>query len=157
MVAPLLAALGAYDCRWPPYASHVAFELWSKPSNSGGTGRALREDAAAGAGASGAVEAGPTIDLPEGGGNDAGGGGATGAGGARRRLEGADGDGDIPSGDGLPVDRQDGEVGGKGVERGVAEAENGEEEEEEAYVRVTFQGQPVTHRIMDCSSDPLEG
>ncbi|CAN0385483.1 unnamed protein product, partial [Hapterophycus canaliculatus] len=34
VVAPLLAALGAYDCRWPPYASHVAFELWSKPSPS---------------------------------------------------------------------------------------------------------------------------
>ncbi|CAM9307241.1 unnamed protein product, partial [Laminaria digitata] len=32
VIAPLLAALGAYDCRWPPYASHVAFELWSKPS-----------------------------------------------------------------------------------------------------------------------------
>ncbi|CAN0552189.1 unnamed protein product, partial [Ectocarpus sp. 8 AP-2014] len=31
VVAPLLAAFGAYDCRWPPYASHVAFELWSKP------------------------------------------------------------------------------------------------------------------------------
>jgi hypothetical protein len=28
VVAPLLSALGAYDCRWPPYASRVVFELW---------------------------------------------------------------------------------------------------------------------------------
>ena len=33
VVAPLLAALGALHapgaCRWPPYASHVAIELWA--------------------------------------------------------------------------------------------------------------------------------
>ncbi|KAJ9455928.1 hypothetical protein DIPPA_22729 [Diplonema papillatum] len=28
IVAPLLSALGAFDCRWPPYASRVVFELW---------------------------------------------------------------------------------------------------------------------------------
>lgn len=49
--------------------------------------------------------------------------------------------------------------GVEGVERVMAEAgvKREGEEEEEAYVRVTFQGQPVTHRITECSSDPLEG
>ena len=28
VIAPLLAALDAFDCKWPPYASRVAFELW---------------------------------------------------------------------------------------------------------------------------------
>ncbi|CAM9721245.1 unnamed protein product, partial [Ectocarpus fasciculatus] len=30
VIAPVLAALGVYDryCTWPPYASHIAFELW---------------------------------------------------------------------------------------------------------------------------------
>jgi hypothetical protein len=28
VIAPLLSALGAYDCKWPPYASRVVFELW---------------------------------------------------------------------------------------------------------------------------------
>ena len=30
VIAPVLAALGVYDkfCNWPPYASHIAFELW---------------------------------------------------------------------------------------------------------------------------------
>jgi hypothetical protein len=30
VIAPVLAALGVYDrhCTWPPYASHIMFELW---------------------------------------------------------------------------------------------------------------------------------
>jgi hypothetical protein len=28
VIAPVLAAIGAYDCKWPPYASHIEFELW---------------------------------------------------------------------------------------------------------------------------------
>lgn len=27
-VAPLAAALGVFDCKWPPLASHLVFELW---------------------------------------------------------------------------------------------------------------------------------
>ncbi|KAG5179930.1 histidine phosphatase superfamily [Tribonema minus] len=52
VIAPVLAALGAYDCRWPPYASHVRIELWTGPACSGensrnGAGaRALQEVAA---------------------------------------------------------------------------------------------------------------
>lgn len=164
MVAPLLAALGAYDCRWPPYASHIAFELWSKPPSSGGgdgkdgARRALREDARAGAG--GTVEAIPRTVSVEGGGDDA--AATSAAGGGRKRTGGADGDAAIPSSDGLREggqlgqDESSGEVGGRGTKRRAAEEGSGEEEEE-AYVRVTFQGRPITHRIMDCSSDPLEG
>ena len=46
VVAPLLAALGGMRapmlCRWPPYASHITFEVWSRngadgPSNGGAT------------------------------------------------------------------------------------------------------------------------
>lgn len=155
VVAPLLAALGAYDCRWPPYASHVAFELWSKPPGSGGgdgkdgAGRALREDA--GASASGAIGAGPRRVLVEG--RDD----AAAAGQVRWRTEGTDsaspsGDGALGDGQGRP-EVGPGEVGKQGIGGGAASGSG----EEEAYVRVTFQGQPVTHRIMDCSADPLEG
>eukprot|EP00903_Cladosiphon_okamuranus_P016088 g14852.t1 len=164
VVAPLLAALGAYDCRWPPYASHVAFELWSKPSGSGGgegkdeAGRALREDARAGG--SVAVEAIPRTVSVKDGGDDA--AATSAAGGGRRRMDGADGGADIPSGDGMRAGGQLGQDEGSGeawverTKRRAVEAGRGDGEEE-AYVRVTFQGQPVTHRIMDCSSDPLEG
>lgn len=37
VIAPVLASLGAYDCRWPPYASHVEIELWEKTSENGTT------------------------------------------------------------------------------------------------------------------------
>ena len=51
VVAPLLAALGGMrapgQCRWPPYASHVVFELWRAEA-----------DAAAGGGAAGGGAAG---------------------------------------------------------------------------------------------------
>jgi len=30
-IVPLLAALGGYDGRWPPYASYLAVELWAEP------------------------------------------------------------------------------------------------------------------------------
>jgi len=29
VVAPILSALGVYDCKWPPYASYITLELWS--------------------------------------------------------------------------------------------------------------------------------
>ena len=39
VVAPLLAALGGLRapnaCRWPPYASHLVFEIWEEGSNGG--------------------------------------------------------------------------------------------------------------------------
>jgi hypothetical protein len=38
VIAPVLAALGVYQgarCRWPPYASRVAFELWGWPGSAG--------------------------------------------------------------------------------------------------------------------------
>ncbi|CAN0030126.1 unnamed protein product, partial [Discosporangium mesarthrocarpum] len=35
VIAPVLASLGAFNCEWPPYASHVAFELWA-PKGGGG-------------------------------------------------------------------------------------------------------------------------
>ena len=34
-LAPLLGTLGAYDRRWPPLASHVAFEVWGPPEQRG--------------------------------------------------------------------------------------------------------------------------
>ena len=30
VIAPILSSLGAFDCRWPPYASRIAIELWSE-------------------------------------------------------------------------------------------------------------------------------
>eukprot|EP01060_Flectonema_neradi_P000924 TRINITY_DN10545_c0_g1_i1.p1 TRINITY_DN10545_c0_g1~~TRINITY_DN10545_c0_g1_i1.p1 ORF type:complete len:464 (+),score=55.13 TRINITY_DN10545_c0_g1_i1:43-1434(+) len=32
VIAPILSSLGAFDCRWPPYASRIAIELWSDES-----------------------------------------------------------------------------------------------------------------------------
>ena len=40
-VVPVLAALGAYDDHWPPYASFVAFELWGPRSGQGELGGEL--------------------------------------------------------------------------------------------------------------------
>lgn len=145
MVAPLLAALGAYDCRWPPYASHVAFELWSKPSSSGddkeNPRRVLLENS------------GDAADA-------AGRGGDEGKGAADVQEE-VDAGGNNPSPE-LSAEEGRGEKLGSGegvarVDRGATVAEGEKEEEEEAFVRVTFQGQPVTHRITDCSTDPSEG
>jgi len=28
VVSPVLAALGAFDCLWPPYAAHIVLEIW---------------------------------------------------------------------------------------------------------------------------------
>lgn len=111
VVAPLLAALGAYNCRWPPYASHVAFELWSKPSgdvdeskdNPKKSRRAL-------------------VEVDENKGN-------------------GDGNDEIEDGNTSHLLPPEGEQGGESKK---------EKEEEEAYVRVTFNGQPVTHLIKDC-------
>ena len=47
------------------------------------------------------------------------------------------------------------ETAGGQEEGGGRDGEDGEGEEEEAYVRVTFNGRPVTHRITDCKD--LEG
>lgn len=33
VLAPMVAALSGYDCRWPPYASRVVFELWRTPAH----------------------------------------------------------------------------------------------------------------------------
>eukprot|EP01063_Lacrimia_lanifica_P005131 TRINITY_DN12951_c0_g1_i1.p1 TRINITY_DN12951_c0_g1~~TRINITY_DN12951_c0_g1_i1.p1 ORF type:complete len:469 (+),score=100.85 TRINITY_DN12951_c0_g1_i1:95-1501(+) len=33
VIAPVLAALGVFDCKWPPYASRLAFELWRLESD----------------------------------------------------------------------------------------------------------------------------
>jgi hypothetical protein len=40
VIAPVLAAIGAYDCKWPPYASHIEFELW-QTSNATATASAF--------------------------------------------------------------------------------------------------------------------
>ena len=32
-IVPILAALGCYDGRWPPYASYVAVELWANSAD----------------------------------------------------------------------------------------------------------------------------
>lgn len=152
MIAPLLAALGAYDCRWPPYASHIAFELWSKPpqydsnisndTNGAGNGsrntngrrhktRDRRHRRAL-------LEEGGDVGREQGG------------------VGGRDtsGDGDRLS----PTDESGLVMEGGGVERGwdhrksqeegdEAEARDGEDD---VYVRVTFNGKPITHRITDC-------
>lgn len=107
-MAPLLAALGAYDCRWPPYASHVAFELWSRPPDSSnpshGDGRR--------------TERLRRVALEDGGG---------GGGEAKGKVSG-----DVET------------------ETGAGDAGHGTSEEDAAYVRLTFNGQPVTHFITDC-------
>lgn len=90
VVAPLLAALGAYNCRWPPYASHVAFELWSK-SSARKSRRSLRDE-----------------------------------------------------GDGSSENREQGDSNPSAKVKEEFEVEDG------IYVRVTFNGQPVTHHIKDC-------
>jgi len=35
-IVPLLAALGCYDGKWPPYASYIALELWAETDPSSG-------------------------------------------------------------------------------------------------------------------------
>ncbi len=39
VIAPVLAALGAFDapqlCRWPPYASHIVLEVWDDSATGG--------------------------------------------------------------------------------------------------------------------------
>lgn len=167
VVAPLLAALGAYDCRWPPYASHVAFELWSKPPSSGsgdgdGDGeepprRVLLEDGGdATADADAAADAaavGTEGDVLKGGN-------------AHAEEEVVDARAppieELSAGEGTPAGEKlilgsGGGVGAESAERGAAAVGVKHEGQEEAFVRVTFQGQPVTHRITDCSKDPLEG
>ncbi|CBN74266.1 conserved unknown protein [Ectocarpus siliculosus] len=147
VVAPLLAAFGAYDCRWPPYASHVAFELWSKPP-------AGQED-----------KDPPNRGLLGGGENGRGGEDA-----ASRRALAEEGNGAAAGGEGAA------EQGGGSAESGAGSPNNPSQEvippagdaqegasdageaggkEEEAYVRVTFQGKPITHHITDCG--PFEG
>lgn len=183
VVAPLLAALGAYDCRWPPYASHVAFELWSKPSQgkpskkkkkegkgdeddpARRTRRALLgEDEGGMAGDARELENVGKAFSSRGGGE----GGAAGAGvrtsaklGGRILAEepsveeegGGGGTGELTGKDKDARERA-GEDGELEEEAGGEEEEK-EEKEEEAYVRVTFNGRPVTHRITDCKD--LEG
>ncbi|CAM9205199.1 unnamed protein product [Scytosiphon promiscuus] len=141
VVAPLLAALGAYDCRWPPYASHVAFELWSKPASGEGEDgpfrRGLSVEGVGGNAAAGAA------DWAGAGDGSRSGGGAGGL--ARGRGEGV-----AMNGGSLSLGGVSPGGGGGGKDPGLARRV---EEEEEAYVRVTFQGEPVTHRITDCAGD----
>ncbi|CAN0049371.1 unnamed protein product [Pylaiella littoralis] len=165
VVAPLLAALGAYDCRWPPYASHVAFELWSKPPSSGsgdgdgdGDGeepprRVLLEDGGDATADADAAAAGTEGDVLKGGN-------------AHAEEEVVDARAppieELSAGEGTPAGEKlilgsGGGVGAESAERGAAAVGVKHEGQEEAFVRVTFQGQPVTHRITDCSKDPLEG
>lgn len=143
VIAPLLAALGAYDCKWPPYASHIALELWSKPTTDGGTSnkkhngderrlfKKSRQRALLG-------EQGGAINVH---GEDA------------RGLEAADfvAEGQEEAGQEV-ADR--GAVSSRGGAAGLeGEAKEGHESKEQsdrAFVRVTFNGKPVTHRITDC-------
>mmetsp|Transcript_17780 Transcript_17780/g.22889 ORF Transcript_17780/g.22889 Transcript_17780/m.22889 type:complete len:492 (+) Transcript_17780:251-1726(+) len=37
VISPVLAVLGVYDCKWPPYASYISIELWA-PSGDEGNG-----------------------------------------------------------------------------------------------------------------------
>lgn len=144
----------------------------SSDSGSGGDGedrarRVLLEDGGGSAGA--AFEGGPRRVLAEGGGL-AGAGAGVGEEGFGQGLRvgeqeaGASGIGGKHLGS-MPtnVSRREEEASGEGRQGGAAEGtgdrqEGGEEEEdegeEEAYVRVTFQGQPVTHRITDCRTAP---
>lgn len=141
VIAPVLAALGAYDCRWPPYASHIVFELWSKhgeqdtsTSNADKDPRRARR---------GLVVEGEAED-----------GGDT----EGRESEEAPqtqmvGDTNNAAAEDVPATREDdGPAGGEGVAvRESSEAqEDGEEGDDDAYVRIIFNGQPVTHRITDC-------
>lgn len=130
VIAPLLAALSAYDCKWPPYASHIAFELWSKPANGKQRSKKRRQRA--------------LLDE-QGGGVDAEG---------TRILDAADSE---------KEEEEEEQAGHKEADGGAVRLEGqaeedqpeeqSEEEEEEpahAFVRVTFNGKPVTHRIKDC-------
>ncbi|CAN0298033.1 unnamed protein product, partial [Ectocarpus fasciculatus] len=150
VVAPLLAAFGAYDCRWPPYASHVAFELWSKPPAGQGDKDPRKRGLLLGAGenGSGSEDADSRRALAEEG-NDAAAGekAATEQGGGS--AESGAGSANNPSKESTPPagDAQGG--------ASDADEEEGGKEEEEAYVRVTFQGKPITHHITDCG--PFEG
>jgi hypothetical protein len=36
VVGPVAAALGFFDCLWPPFASHIAFELWEPQEGNNG-------------------------------------------------------------------------------------------------------------------------
>lgn len=148
VIAPLLAALGAYDCRWPPYASHVAFELWSKPSQApnrkGGEDEGRRDRRLARRGlAGGADTAGDPEDEGDAVEADAGG-----------EIESLADVGELAEGEFEGEDRMSeaGEMDGDPRD-GDGKVEKGSDEEEEVYVRVTFNGEPVTHRITLCKYD----
>lgn len=147
MVAPLLAAFGAYDCRWPPYASHVAFELWSKPPAGQGD-EDPRKRGLLGGGENGSAGEDPASRraLAEEGNDAAAGKGVAEQGGGS--AESGAGSPNNPSQESIPP-AGDAEEGDSGP------VEAGGTEEEEAYVRVTFQGKPITHHITDCG--PFEG
>ncbi|CAM9778387.1 unnamed protein product [Ascophyllum nodosum] len=124
VVAPLLASLGAFDCRWPPYASYVAFELWTEPN-----------------GAAASADDGPRRRLQ------------------RRALQeerGREEEEDSESSHDPSTAEEEQEGGHQELSEAEAEAEgSGREEIEEdvdtgAYVRVTFNGRPVTRFIKDC-------
>lgn len=141
VIAPVLAALGAYDCRWPPYASHIVFELWSKPGEQDTSTSNADKDprkAMRGLVAEGKAEDGEDTEGREG--EDA----------PNTQMAG---DTNSASAEGVPATREEGRpAGGEGVavrESSKAQ-EDGEEGDDDAYVRIIFNGQPVTHRITDC-------
>lgn len=44
-IAPVLGALGVYDNRWPPLASHIVFEVWGPPPPPSGRHESLDGEA----------------------------------------------------------------------------------------------------------------
>lgn len=182
VIAPLLAALGAYDCKWPPYASHVAFELWSKPvdgeedghgsGDGGNNGRARQrqrllrntdnnrgksnssKEHTQGEGYRATVKQqqleeslladgpalSPLVDRRVRGGND------------KVETMRLLGDGNADAGQVPAWEAEEGEATGERRQR-----RDTEEDYDDVFVRVTFNGKAVTHRITDCRTQDGEG
>lgn len=143
VIAPLLAALGAYDCHWPPYASHIAFELWSKPAKASGVDGRVR-----GRRRKRAKRALADEEIIEDGEQERDAADEE----QSPKTEGGDernaSEGELVDPEKAVQDENDeGEDVGKSDPGG-----NSQEvpETEESYVRVTFNGEPVTHRIKFC-------
>lgn len=182
VVAPLLAALGAYDCKWPPYASHVAFELWSKPvdggehghgGGDGGDKRRARqrrrllqnstnndEKSNSGHEHTQGNDDRITVKQQQQRGSPPADGPATSPLVDRRVRDGNDkmettrslGDENADAGQAPAGEAEEGEAG---VERSLPGETEGDYDD--VFVRVTFNGKPVTHRITDCRTEDDEG